>query len=460
MPDLLKGQRVTRTLEELRARAPLRGGIAVNEPILLPPEQVTSEVTQTRVAPLISALADFARSLQVGPAATKQMRMQQEQQFERPFEQAREESQRRSLLAQQEFQNLLTLQREERADRQQKRLEEAQRFDITVDSKGQITVVDKEKLRKGEFRDAIVQMGIRGLGLDEFETEVDKLKQFGITLSGEEKGRLFTGYRDAVDARDVTPFRTALDAILTRRAITQGAEAKRLDPMEKMDAAEMIERGQAKLTDFPQAERAGILQIIKGKGGVILNDKQREAMQKALQSAQVVNEIEQLSAAVNTAEGGMAPLIGAARRAAVAAGFDKDATKLNALKVVLAQLARSVSTEVGRLTDDDIRRVEAAVPTVFDSREKAQAKLSVLRRFAGLSVQLIKLGAGRKLSEFGDIDKALNEWRKEADTAAVEEKRSLAQPGFSVGDEVEFKGKRHRVVGVKPNGELELEPLP
>jgi hypothetical protein len=198
------------------------------------------------------------------------------------------------------------------------------------------------------------------------------------------------------------------------------AEKLALDEADISVAADAVEAGQAKLANFKQRDRTRILKVIQDRGGVIMTPALEKARSAALNTRAVVQEIKKLSAAVNRAGPVIAPIIGMARGGAAALGFDDAVVGLDASKITLGALAKSVSKETGRLTDQDIARVQFSVPVKTDSEANAKRKLKVLETFAEISIKLVMLTAGRKLSETPQIDAELKAWRKQADTALGE----------------------------------------
>ena len=93
------------------------------------------------------------------------------------------------------------------------------------------------------------------------------------------------------------------------------------------------------------------------------------------------------------------------------------AKTINQLRLGQAGLfARFISTEVGRLTDPDIKRALGFIPGTGDSKQTAQFKFNMMRRFTATAVDSIRRGTSfsaairaqldegeRRLKELGGI---------------------------------------------------------
>ena len=98
----------------------------------------------------------------------------------------------------------------------------------------------------------------------------------------------------------------------------------------------------------------------------------------------IANQIEQAINKLNLADNWIeAPVRGAALTGGVATKTNVDAVAYNALSTgLLSQLARATG-EVGVLTDQDIQRVKSLLPSFYDTKATAKAKIDQLRNFFG-----------------------------------------------------------------------------
>jgi hypothetical protein len=204
------------------------------------------------------------------------------------------------------------------------------------------------------------------------------------------------------------------------------------EPKEPYDvdyAVDGLSRRIMTMADVPQAMRPAVNKRAKELGVAILSEKQWQALDKLGMVANIHSELNRISSRVNTNIPVISNVVGTLRSGAQKLGFDEDVTQLVAMKSQLGPLARSISQEVGVLTDPDIQRVQAAVPVATDSEQNAQAKLRVLENFIRLAEEMIRESAGKTALERKALfDKRLNAWRATADGATEDSKVPMIGP--------------------------------
>ena len=98
--------------------------------------------------------------------------------------------------------------------------------------------------------------------------------------------------------------------------------------------------------------------------------KQRKSIQSA---RSVVGTLKEALAKIPSHSGIGARAAGVAGSAQAMAGYNTEVSTFSKLrKSVLGQLAKIVSGESGRLTDQDIARIEAAIPTVYSTTDERE----------------------------------------------------------------------------------------
>ena len=139
---------------------------------------------------------------------------------------------------------------------------------------------------------------------------------------------------------------------------------------------------------------------LKGMGGLKESAnivKQRKAIQSA---KSVIKTLKQQLDKIPSTSGPMARVKGIGANIAGKVGLDETVSTYNNLrKSVLGQLAKIVSGESGRLTDQDIARIEAAVPRTIDTTEERELAWSLLQTL--LSEQELTFGFNK--TEFNSV---------------------------------------------------------
>ncbi len=115
-----------------------------------------------------------------------------------------------------------------------------------------------------------------------------------------------------------------------------------------------------------------------------------ESQKRSIQSARTIigtlkdklDKIPAVSGPQARIRGGIAGILGAA-------GLRPDVSTFNNLrKSILGQMAKIVSGESGRLTDQDIARIEAAIPRITDTKEEREIAFQDLDRILGESERI------------------------------------------------------------------------
>ena len=122
--------------------------------------------------------------------------------------------------------------------------------------------------------------------------------------------------------------------------------------------------------------------------------------QKSIKSARnVISVLQQQLSKIKPVSGPAARFKGAALNISGAVGADPVVSTFNNLrKSVLGQMAKIVSGESGRLTDQDIARIEAAIPRITDTKEERALAFSLLEQILSESEAIFASGT----SDSGD----------------------------------------------------------
>lgn len=202
-------------------------------------------------------------------------------------------------------------------------------------------------------------------GQERFRLKLDKLNQQAENISARHQNAL---------ELEKERHRNRLIEIASRGQADIGADD--LD-----DIVESISSGQTKIENFPIRVRSQIVSRLKQTGQTITPPKVRETVSALGAARGVLDEIERLSGAVNTAKGPGRFAQGLKKTAGAVSQTDLDATMLNtARQGFLASIARAAG-EKGVLTEQDVTRARNLLPNVFDSGPAAQRKLAQLRSF-------------------------------------------------------------------------------
>ena len=149
--------------------------------------------------------------------------------------------------------------------------------------------------------------------------------------------------------------------------------------------------------------RGKVTGIVNKRGSVILNTKQREALQSSERAGSIINAIDEASKKVHS--GATVPgqkwVSGLAETGASIA-FPSGNPDLDALQSGAAALGPIIRNlgEMGNLSEGDIARAVAAVPVSrFMTRKEAEARLGKLREFVAASRNAIQAVAGKTAKE-------------------------------------------------------------
>lgn len=172
---------------------------------------------------------------------------------------------------------------------------------------------------------------------------------------------------------------------------------------EANDYADSLEKGTLQWSQVPIKMRGKVTGIINKRGTVVLNTKQREALQSSERAETIINAIDEASKKVHS--GATVPgqkwVSGLAETGASIA-FPSGNPDLDALQSGAAALGPIIRNlgEMGNLSEGDIARAVAAVPVSrFLTRKEAEARLSKLREFVAASRNAIQAVAGKTAKE-------------------------------------------------------------
>lgn len=119
----------------------------------------------------------------------------------------------------------------------------------------------------------------------------------------------------------------------------------------------------------------------------VFGPSQQEALSQSNQSAlasadNADNTLSQLEQLYSSAGGGSGRILGAIQNVAGSAGFDNNASVYNSLaQASVTQIAKALAgSGAGTVSDADARVIIAALPTLQDSPQEAQAKFSALKQ--------------------------------------------------------------------------------
>ncbi len=127
---------------------------------------------------------------------------------------------------------------------------------------------------------------------------------------------------------------------------------------------------------------------------------EREASRGMAAISEAVNQIESLSARVNTSNN---RLLQAGRWVGGVTQLDADSSQLMSMRAYLAPIVRSLG-EKGNLSEGDMQRAVGAIPSVTDTREVAQRKITTLKNILGAAQQGFEQGTTNQdpLNLFGE----------------------------------------------------------
>jgi len=163
--------------------------------------------------------------------------------------------------------------------------------------------------------------------------------------------------------------------------------------------ADAVISGELPITRISQRDLPAVLQEVDRRGEIILTPKLRADAQKLADMEQTILKLEDLHQRIAPYKSGIAARTsGVTRTMAKWAGYDADARELDTLKADLGPIARSISREVGVLTNPDISRAEVLVPNISDTDEEWTRKLNQIRRAIDAGYQTIQKVAGQPAS--------------------------------------------------------------
>jgi len=180
--------------------------------------------------------------------------------------------------------------------------------------------------------------------------------------------------------------------LATAKVRASNAPGAGMDPDELDAIVESVVNGETEITSYPIRIRGTITQKVRDSGRKIMPKKVRDTVNTISSARGVVDQLESLSAGINTAGPGVARVVGGIKRSAEGAIQTRpDVTVFNAARDgFLATISRSTG-ERGVLTDRDVLRARSLLPNVWDSEKVANRKVKELRTFLdGLEQRAIK----------------------------------------------------------------------
>jgi hypothetical protein len=128
-------------------------------------------------------------------------------------------------------------------------------------------------------------------------------------------------------------------------------------------------------------QKGQIIPLLTESGFDFLPEKARNSIAALNQGSAIVSKIEEVSKNLNVAPAGLQQIGGLFGSLAGKAGVANPAAAIGDIKRgLVATLSRAVG-ERGVLTDRDIQRAQALIPTPFDSAGRAKQKIQLLKSF-------------------------------------------------------------------------------
>ena len=133
--------------------------------------------------------------------------------------------------------------------------------------------------------------------------------------------------------------------------------------------------------------------------------------------ANLLNRLRQSYGKAQTVERGpMALASGAKRSVAAAMQLDPEVSTYSGLrKATLGQAARVISTEKGVMTNQDMQRIEAAIPTQFTAKETGNQQFDQLE---GITIDVVKNSINKGRKQRGEPEVSDDEVRQHLGLAA------------------------------------------
>lgn len=178
--------------------------------------------------------------------------------------------------------------------------------------------------------------------------------------------------------------RTAADMIRARNSGSGSGSGTTADSA--ANYASLVASGQLTLAQVPAAQRGAVVDYVAQNGVDILPPKARESIAAVGSAREVVDQIKQYSADLNKNKNTFSKYLGgiAASFRGKTGGTNKAAQASAALGDIKRGLASTLSRglgEKGVLTDYDIKRAQALIPSPYDTRQEADRKLKLLDNF-------------------------------------------------------------------------------
>jgi hypothetical protein len=192
-------------------------------------------------------------------------------------------------------------------------------------------------------------------------------KPIQTTIISDDKTTATIVYKDGTTKQINTGIRTGID--------TGGLSVQ--------NWADLIIKGQAKITDVPNPKgstlRTQVINAIQNSGQAILSDKDREKLSVLDTAYNVYNTIKDLSEKINNfgPAGRIAGWLG--RYVGGGTQWNTDIARYNAARQgFVSNVARTLG-EKGTLAEGDVQRAISNLPSVNDTRDVAEGKLSTLK---------------------------------------------------------------------------------
>jgi len=229
-----------------------------------------------------------------------------------------------------------------------------------------------------------------------FTTVADKINQT-LGLRGTIENQQLTGLKDkygllkdeaktAADAKQ-QEFDNAVK--LEQLAIDRkkaGSETGNKTSTTAQNYAELVASGQLTLAQVPAAERGSVVNYVAQNGIDILPPKARDSIAAVNSAREVVSQIKNYSENLNKSTNVFGKYFGgtAAAIRGKTGGSNDAASASRQLGLIKQGLASTLSRglgEKGVLTDYDIKRAQALIPSPYDTKKEAQNKIKLLDDF-------------------------------------------------------------------------------
>lgn len=182
---------------------------------------------------------------------------------------------------------------------------------------------------------------------------------------------------------------------IDRAKIGNGTETSR----SAKNYADLIASGQMTIAQVPAAERGSVVDYVQNNGIDILPPKVRDSLGAVNAARGVLDQIKQYSSQLNTGGAATASITGAisALKGKAGSGSTKAqaSTALHDISQALVSTLSRALGEKGVLTDYDVKRARALIPTPYDTKVNANRKINQLETFfSGLEKRAYETATG------------------------------------------------------------------